>query len=72
MNSLDILTTDIPLAERMMYLALDTRFLRDHFAMQLQQARDHVAILATEIKSEVLQTTRMVLSSEGDSGLNPV
>jgi hypothetical protein len=42
MNSLDILSTDIPLAERMMYIALDTRFLRDHFALQLQQARGHV------------------------------
>ena len=42
MNSLDILSTDIPLAERMMYIALDTWFLRDHFAIQLQQARDHV------------------------------
>ena len=42
MNSLDILSTDIPLAERMMYIALDTWFLPDHFATQLQQARDHV------------------------------
>jgi hypothetical protein len=42
MNSLDILSTDTPLAERMMYLALGTRFLQDHFAAQLQQARDHV------------------------------
>ena len=37
-----MLSTDIPLAEKMMYIALDTRFLRDHFAIQLQQARDHV------------------------------
>ena len=42
MNSLDILSMDIPLAERMMYIALDTWFLQDHFAIQLQQARDHV------------------------------
>ena len=42
MNSLEILTTDIPLAERMMYLVLDARFLPDRFATQLQQARDHV------------------------------
>jgi hypothetical protein len=42
MNSLDIPSTDIPLAERMMYIALDTCFLQDHFAIQLQQARDHV------------------------------
>jgi len=42
MNSLDILSTDLPLAERMMYIVLDTWFLHDHFATQLQQARDHV------------------------------
>jgi len=42
MNSLDVLSTDIPLAERMMYIALDTWFLRNHFAIQLEQARDHV------------------------------
>ena len=42
MNSLDILSTDIPLAERMMYIAVDTEFLRDRFAMQLWQARDHI------------------------------
>jgi hypothetical protein len=42
MNSLDILSTNIPLVERMMYIALDTQFLQDHFAIQLQQARDHV------------------------------
>jgi hypothetical protein len=42
MNSLDILSTDIPLAERIMYIALDTWFLQDHFALQLQQARDHL------------------------------
>jgi hypothetical protein len=42
MNSLDILSTDIPLAERMMYLVLDMCFLPDQFATQLQQARDHV------------------------------
>lgn len=42
MDSLDILSTDIPLAERILYIALDTRFQRDHFAVQLQQARDHI------------------------------
>jgi len=42
MSSLDILLTDIPLAERMLYIALDTWFLQDHFATQLQQVRDHV------------------------------
>ena len=42
MNSLDLLSADIPLAERIMYIALDTWFLQDHFALQLQQVRDHV------------------------------
>jgi hypothetical protein len=42
MNSLDMLSTGIPLAEGMMYIALDTWFLQGHFALQLQQARDHV------------------------------
>jgi hypothetical protein len=52
MNSLDILSTDIPLAERMMYIALDTGFLRDHFAIQLQQARDHVERRIEALRSE--------------------
>lgn len=42
MNSLDILSTDIPLTERMMYIVLDTWFVQSNFAMQLQQARGHV------------------------------
>jgi hypothetical protein len=42
LNSLDILSADIPLAERIMYIALDTRFLQDRFSMQLKLARDHV------------------------------
>ena len=42
MSSLDVLSADIPLAERMMYIALDTWFLNKHFALQLQQARDRV------------------------------
>jgi hypothetical protein len=42
MDSLDILSTNIPLAERIIYIALDTRFLRDHFAAQLRHARDHI------------------------------
>jgi hypothetical protein len=42
MNSLDILSTDISLAERIMYIALDTWFLPDHFSLQLQQGRDHI------------------------------
>jgi hypothetical protein len=42
MTPLDLLTLSIPLAERMMYIALDARFLPGHWAMQLQQARDHI------------------------------
>jgi hypothetical protein len=52
MNSLDILSTDIPLAERMMHLVLDTRFLPDHFASQLQQARDHVERRIEALRNE--------------------
>ncbi|MDM7997975.1 MAG: hypothetical protein QUT30_20075 [Acidobacteriota bacterium] len=42
MDSLEILSTGIPLAERILYIALDTRFLRPHFTRQLQQARSHI------------------------------
>jgi hypothetical protein len=42
MNSLDILSTHIPLAERILHIALDTWFMQDHFAIQLRQARDHI------------------------------
>jgi hypothetical protein len=42
MNSLGILSSDIPLAERIMHIVLDTWFRQDHFAAQLQQARDYV------------------------------
>jgi hypothetical protein len=42
MNSLDLLSTDIPLAERIMLIALDSRFLKEEFPVRLQQARDHV------------------------------
>jgi hypothetical protein len=42
MHSLDILSTGIPLAERMMHIALGTRFLQNRFSMQLKLARDHV------------------------------
>jgi hypothetical protein len=42
MTTLDILSTDIPLAERILYIALDTGFLQDHFSRQLQQARDYL------------------------------
>jgi hypothetical protein len=42
MSSLDILLTNIPLAERIMYIALDTWVLPDLFAVRLLQARDHV------------------------------
>jgi hypothetical protein len=55
MNSLDMLSLDIPLAERMMYIALDTWFLQDHFAIQLQQARDHVERRIEALRSECEQ-----------------
>jgi hypothetical protein len=42
MDSLDILSASIPLAERILYIALDTWFLQNHFAHQLQQGRDHI------------------------------
>jgi len=42
MNSLEVLSTDIPLAEKIMYIALGTSFLRGGFAPQLRQARNHV------------------------------
>jgi hypothetical protein len=42
MDSLAILSTDIPLAERIMYIALDAWFLQNHFSMQLQHARNFV------------------------------
>ena len=42
MNSLDILSTDIPLVERMMYISLDTWFVQDHFAAQLQKVREYI------------------------------
>jgi hypothetical protein len=42
MSTQDILSTDIPLSERIMYIALDSSFPQDHFAIQLQQARDHI------------------------------
>ncbi len=41
-NNLDILSTDIPLAERTMYIALGTWFAKDSFQTQLQEARSHV------------------------------
>ncbi len=42
MGALDILTTNIPLAERIMYIALDTWFQPQHAARQIDQARAHV------------------------------
>ena len=42
MDTLAILSTDIPLAERVMYIALDTWFLPDRFGEQLVQAREFV------------------------------
>lgn len=40
MDSLAILSTDIPLSERMLYIALDSRFMQSGFASQLDRARD--------------------------------
>jgi hypothetical protein len=51
MNSLDLLSMDIPLAERMMYITLDAWFLQDHFALQLRQARDHVEGRIEDLRS---------------------
>jgi hypothetical protein len=42
MDSLAILSTDIPLAEIIMYIALDTCFSEGNFTAQLNQARVHV------------------------------
>jgi len=42
MSSLDILRTDIPLRERILYIALHTRFLKNRFGEELQQARKRV------------------------------
>ncbi len=41
MNTLDILSTDMPLSEKILYIALDTCFPCDRFAVILQQARNH-------------------------------
>jgi hypothetical protein len=42
MDSLDVLSANIPLEERMLYLALDTWFVRDYFQRQLRQARHFI------------------------------
>ncbi len=42
MSSLDILSTDIPLSERIMYIALGTCFPHDRFVIQLRQARNRI------------------------------
>jgi hypothetical protein len=42
MSSMEILSRDIPLRERILYLALDTWYRKDLFSAQLQQARDHL------------------------------
>ena len=51
MSSLDLLSADIPLTERIMHIALDTRFLQDRFPMQLKLARDHVRKKVTAFAS---------------------
>ncbi len=42
MNSMDLLSTEIPLRERIMLIALDTRFAKSRFNAQLQQVRDYI------------------------------
>lgn len=42
MNSLDILSTNIPLEERILYIALNTSFRPSNFAGQLQNARAYL------------------------------
>jgi hypothetical protein len=42
MNALELLSTNTPLAERIMYIALDSWFMQDHFDIQLQQARNFI------------------------------
>jgi hypothetical protein len=43
MNSLQILSSDIPLEERILHIALNTQFLPEHLPLQLQQARNHIS-----------------------------
>jgi hypothetical protein len=52
MNNLDILSTSIPLAERILYLALDTGFLQHRFPIQLQHARSHINKRVEAVRSE--------------------
>ena len=63
MDSLGILSTDIPLAERMMYIALDTWFLQGNFAMQLQQGRDHIERCMESLSGRAI-LTRSVSNTE--------
>jgi hypothetical protein len=58
MNSMEILSTDMPLAERILHLALDTYFPRDRFAPTLQQARSH-------INSRIEESSTISVSSIG-------
>jgi hypothetical protein len=43
MNSLAILSTEIPIAERILYIALNTWFRSDNYTSELQQARSFLA-----------------------------
>jgi hypothetical protein len=52
MTSLDLLSTNIPLVERIQYIALNTRFSSDAFTQQLAQARDHVEATLKRLKSK--------------------
>ncbi len=42
MDPLEILSADIPLAERILYIALGSRFSRNHFTIGLERARAHI------------------------------
>jgi hypothetical protein len=42
MNAFDMLSADIPITERILFIALNAGFVRDHFDAQLKQARVYV------------------------------
>ncbi|NLT68023.1 MAG: hypothetical protein GXX84_15580 [Acidobacteria bacterium] len=48
-----ILSTDIPLSERILYIALATRFRRGDFAVQLQNARARIEKRIDDLSAEV-------------------
>jgi hypothetical protein len=58
MNSLDILSMDIPLAERIMFIALDTWFQNDHLAAQMKQAESYFSGRVEALCSECRRNSR--------------